>query len=65
MHRFANLSKATLAPNEVANMSMRTADRPTQPGDWNTAQSSDLVSGTLGLVACFGLVCLFLMAMAH
>jgi hypothetical protein len=46
-------------------MSMRTVDRPHAPGDWDRSQSADLVNGTLGIVACFGLVCLFLMAMAH
>ena len=46
-------------------MSMRTVERPGTSGDWDRGQSSDLVSGTLGLVVCFALVCLFLMAMAH
>jgi hypothetical protein len=45
-------------------MSMRTADRPDAPGEWDRSQSTDLVNGTLGIVICFGLICLFLMAMA-
>lgn len=46
-------------------MSMRTVERPAAPGDWDGSQSSDLVSGTFVIAVCFGLVCLFLIAMAH
>ena len=46
-------------------MSMRTAERPEAPGHWDSSQSAELLNGTLGLVVCFGLVCLFLVAMAH
>jgi hypothetical protein len=52
-------------PNEVATMSMRTIERPSAPGEWDTSQNSDLVSGTFVIAVCFGLVCLFLIAMAH
>jgi hypothetical protein len=44
-------------------MSMRAIERPTEPGHWDRSQSSDLLNGTLGIVACFALVCLFVMAM--
>jgi hypothetical protein len=46
-------------------MSMRTVERPAAPGAWDDNQSSDLVSGTFVIVVCFGLVCLFLIAMAN
>lgn len=46
-------------------MSMRTAERPDAPGEWDHGQAADLVNGTLGIAVCFGLVCLFLMAMAY
>ena len=46
-------------------MSMRTADRQHAPGHWDRTQASDLMSGTLGIVACFALVCFFLLAMAR
>lgn len=44
---------------------MRAIERPGEPGHWDRSQSADLVNGTLGIAACFGLVCLFLMAMLH
>lgn len=44
-------------------MSMRAIERPSEPGQWDRSQSADLFNGTLGIVAAFGLVCLFLMAM--
>lgn len=46
-------------------MSMRTVDHSDAPRPWNDSQSSDLASGTFVIVVCFGLVCLFLIAMAH
>jgi hypothetical protein len=46
-------------------MSIRTLERPTAPGKWHVGQSTELVNGTIGIVAAFGLVVLFLMAMVH
>ena len=46
-------------------MSMRTFDRPTEPGKWHAGQSTELVNGTIGIAVVFGLVVLFLMAMMH
>lgn len=46
-------------------MSMRAIERSGEPGHWDRNQSAELASGTLGIVACFALVCLFLMAMLH
>ena len=46
-------------------MSMRTVDQTSVPGAWDNGQSSDLTSGTFVIAVCFGLVCLFLIAMAH
>lgn len=46
-------------------MSMRTIERQDGSDNWNRSQSAELVNGTLGIVACFVLVCLFLMAMVH
>lgn len=44
-------------------MSMRAIERTSGPGQWDRSQSADLLNGTLGIVASFGLVCLFLLAM--
>jgi hypothetical protein len=44
-------------------MSMRAIERATGPGQWDRSQSADLLNGTLGIAACFGLVCFFLLAM--
>jgi len=52
-------------PKGLAVMSMRTLDRPTEPGKWHVGQSTELVNGTIGIVVVFGLVVLFLMAMMH
>ncbi|MEM9685059.1 MAG: hypothetical protein AAF942_17440 [Pseudomonadota bacterium] len=46
-------------------MSMRTIDKQTGPDHWDSEQSAELVSGTLGIALAFGLVCLFLMVMVH
>ena len=46
-------------------MSMRTVDHSDAPREWDNGQSSDLTSGTFVIAVCFGLVCLFLIAMAH
>jgi hypothetical protein len=46
-------------------MSMRTADRQADSSRWHKGQSAELVNGTIGIVVCFALVCLFLIAMAR
>lgn len=53
------------APKELEAMSIRAIERPTEPGHWDRSQSADLINGTLGIVACFALVCLFLLAMLN
>ena len=45
-------------------MSTRTVEKICASGHWDRNQSADLASGTLGIAACFALVCLFLLAMA-
>jgi hypothetical protein len=58
-------SQESRAEKGLAAMSMRTFDRPTEPGKWHLSQSAELFNGTVGIVAVFGLVVLFLMAMTH
>lgn len=46
-------------------MSIRTVDRPADTGRWHSGQAAELINGTVGIVVCFALVCLFLIVMAH
>ena len=46
-------------------MSLRTIEREPAPGHWDRSQAADLINGTVGIAACFALICLFLVAMSH